>query len=79
MCSVIDSQTFEMKFIKDNPNKKITGRTNGKPFLNPYSSRAFSYVTVSLYEGCDTNNEPLVTGTTTIAAFQQAVILEDEI
>ena len=69
MCSVIDSKTFEIKFSKDNPNKKITGRTVGKPFLNPYSSRAFSYVTSSLYEGCDLDKEPLVSGTTTIAAF----------
>ena len=51
----------------------------GKPFLNPYSSRSFSKVTAEYYTNCELDKEPLIAGDTTIAAFQQAVILEDDI
>ena len=67
---MIDSKTFEVKFTEDNPNKKYTGRSVGQPFRNPYSSRAFSSVVTSMYAGCDLAQEPVVQGSTNIAAFQ---------
>lgn len=78
-CSTIDSKTFQILFTKDNPNMKITGQTVGEPFLNPYSSRRFSKVSTTYYENCDLASEPKIAGDTTIAAFQQAVILENDV
>ena len=63
-----------MKFTEDNPNKKITATTNGKPFTNPYSSRSFSRVETTYYEGCDLA-KPVVESRTSISAFQQQVIM----
>ena len=77
---MIDSKTFEIKFTKDNPLKKITGTSVGKPFLNPYSGRSFSTVTTTLYENCELSSQATkVAGITTIAAFQQAVIRETDV
>ena len=51
----------------------------GKPFQNPYSARSFKHVEALLYSGCDLGKDPTVAGTTSIAAFQQAVIKENKV
>lgn len=56
----------------------ITGTTDGKPFQNPYSSRHFSYITTNLYGECELDNL-VYEGETSIYAFQQQVILDNEI
>ena len=74
----MDEKTFEIKFTSDNPNTKITGVTTGKPFKNPYSSRMFSRVDTTFYESCDLA-KPVVESRTSISAFQQQVILANDI
>ena len=60
-------------------NTQIIGSTDGQPFQNPYSSRFFDQVRVAYYLDCDLNETPAVDGTTSITAFQQAVIPDDNV
>ena len=70
----MDSQTYQILFLEDSIQYSIKGETLDQPFTTPYSARRIETVKTLLYTGCDTSQEPQISGDIELSAFQNQQI-----